>query len=100
MPLPRPYVAFRRLPAPVQGTLWAVIASAFFAGMIGVIRHLADELPPLEIVFFRNFFGFAFMIPWLVVSGVGAITLAPPYMRALATTAEAATWSLPSMRTR
>jgi drug/metabolite transporter (DMT)-like permease len=69
MPPPGPYDAFRRLPAPVQGALWAITASAFFAGMIGIIRHLADELPPLQIVFFRNFFGFAFMLPWIVMSG-------------------------------
>jgi drug/metabolite transporter (DMT)-like permease len=70
---PHPYAAFRRLPLPAQGAAWAITASAFFAGMIGVIRHLAEVMPPLQIVFFRNLFGLAFMLPWLMMSGWAAM---------------------------
>jgi len=63
LPIPDPLTAANDI---VRGAGWMVIAALFFAGMIGVIRHLAAELHPLEIAFFRNLFGFAFMLPWLL----------------------------------
>jgi drug/metabolite transporter (DMT)-like permease len=65
-----PSAAFLRLSKPVQGAVWGVLGSFFFAGMVVVIRLLADELPPFEIVFFRNLFGFAFMVPWFLTVGL------------------------------
>ncbi len=67
------FAAFGRLPNPVRGAILAITASAFFAGMIGCIRTLADDLPPLEIVFFRNLFSFAFMVPWLALHGLSVL---------------------------
>lgn len=66
---------FAALPAPLRGALWMVSASAMFAGMIGIIRFLAvrDELHPFEIVFFRNLFGLAFMLPWLARAGFAGL---------------------------
>jgi drug/metabolite transporter (DMT)-like permease len=69
----RASAAFAGLPNPVRGALLAVTASAFFAGMIGCIRTLADDLPPLEIVFFRNLFSFACMLPWLATAGLSVM---------------------------
>lgn len=65
--------AFARLPVPVRGTIWAISASASFAGMMAMIRLLVGDVPPLELVFFRNLFAFAFMVPWLTVSGLSAL---------------------------
>ena len=50
----------------VRGAAWMVGGAIFFAGMIGVIRHVSESLHPFEIVFFRNLFGLAFMAPWLI----------------------------------
>lgn len=50
-----------------------VISSGFFSGQHGVVRYLAPEIPPLELVFFRNLFGFAVFIPWLLRNGFGAM---------------------------
>jgi drug/metabolite transporter (DMT)-like permease len=69
----RASAAFAGLPNPVRGAILAITASAFFAGMIGCIRTLASDLPPLEIVLFRNLFSFAFMLPWLAVAGVSVL---------------------------
>ncbi len=44
-----------------------------FAGMNAIIRHLAADLPPFEIVFFRNLMGLAFMVPWLIRAGGTAL---------------------------
>lgn len=65
--------AFARLPGPARGAIWAITASAFFAGMMAMIRLLVDDVAPLELVFFRNLFAFAFMVPWLTVSGFSAL---------------------------
>lgn len=65
--------AFAALPAPLQGALWMIAASAGFAAMNGAIRHISTEIHPFEIAFFRNFFGFLFMLPWLMSAGLGAL---------------------------
>jgi drug/metabolite transporter (DMT)-like permease len=69
----RASAAFARLPNPVRGAILAVTASAFFAGMIGCIRTLATDLPPLQIVLFRNLFSFMFMLPWLAMAGLSVL---------------------------
>ena len=55
----------------LQGAIWMLLAALCFAAMNGVIRHLSTELHPFVIVFFRNFFGLAFMLPW-ILRGRGA----------------------------
>ena len=61
------------LPAPVRAALWMAAASTAFAVMIILIRHLTATFDPLQVVFFRNFFGLIAMLPWLVGHGVGAL---------------------------
>lgn len=41
------------------------IATACSSSMHGVVRMLAAELPVLEIVFFRHFFGLLILLPWM-----------------------------------
>lgn len=50
-----------------------VISSGFFSGQHGVVRFLAPDIHPMELVFFRNLFGFAVFIPWLIRNGFGAM---------------------------
>ena len=47
-----------------------VAATLGFSAMAGLIRHAASDLHPLQIVFFRNAFALAFMLPWLTRVGV------------------------------
>ena len=56
--------AVSRVPAPLRGALWMVLGSLFFALMNVLVRHLADELHPFEMAFFRNAFGLLFILPW------------------------------------
>ena len=65
-----------RLPGPVRGGLWMTGACVCFASMNAIIRHLSAELPPFEIVFFRNLMGLAFMLPWLIRAGPAALRTA------------------------
>jgi drug/metabolite transporter (DMT)-like permease len=48
-------------------------AALCFAGMNVMIRQLSNDMHPFEVVFFRNFAGLAFMLPWLVKAGASAL---------------------------
>lgn len=48
------------------GAIWALAASACFAGTFVFVRVLAVDLPPLEIVFLRNVFGLLMTLPWAI----------------------------------
>jgi drug/metabolite transporter (DMT)-like permease len=58
------------IPAPIQGALYMIFASACFAVMNVLIRLAATELEPLQIAFLRNFFALSFMMPWLLTVGL------------------------------
>ena len=49
-----------------SGALWALAASVFFACSFALVRVLAADLPPLEIVFLRNLFGLLMTLPWAI----------------------------------
>ncbi|MDH3659046.1 MAG: DMT family transporter [Alphaproteobacteria bacterium] len=61
------------LPASVRGALWMSAGAAFFAVMINLVRHLTDQLDPLQVVFFRNAFGLLAVLPWLLRGGMPAL---------------------------
>jgi len=58
---------------PLQGALLMIVAAAFFTAMTAMIRHLSTSIDPLELVFFRNFFGLVVLLPWLARNGFGAL---------------------------
>lgn len=60
----------RALPAPIQGALLMILAALGFSFMNIAIRIVAEELEPLQIAFFRNFFALLFMLPWLASAGM------------------------------
>lgn len=57
----------------LTGALLMVFASACWAGMAGLIRHVSLELHPFEVAFFRTFFAVVLMTPWLIRAGRSAI---------------------------
>lgn len=64
---------FDALPAPVMAALWMVGSAIFFSGLSALIRQLGQEMHPFEVAFFRNLFGFLFMVPWLMRIGFGVL---------------------------
>lgn len=64
------------LPAPLAAAAWMIGSCLFFAALNVVIRHAAQILHPFEVAFFRNFFGLAFMLPWLVRAGLDGLRTA------------------------
>lgn len=63
---------FAALPGTLRGAAWMCLAAIGLAGIIGMVRYLSARLHPIEIVFFRNLFGFAAMVPWMVKMGAAA----------------------------
>ncbi len=50
-----------------------VAAAVFFALLTSLVRLGTAELHPFQVAFFRNLFGLAFMLPWLIRHGPGAL---------------------------
>lgn len=74
MSVPQPLAAIGDgIPAPIRGALWMIAASAFFSLLTALIRHVSGGLHPFEIAFFRNLFGLAFILPWLLGAGIGGL---------------------------
>jgi len=49
------------------------LAALAFAGMTALVRVMGKDMHPLEITFFRNFYGLLFMAPWLIKVGWGGL---------------------------
>ncbi len=62
-----------RAAPPVRAALWMVGAALFFSGLSALIRQLGQEMHPFEVAFFRNLFGFLFMVPWVMRIGFGVL---------------------------
>lgn len=57
----------------VKGALLILAAEGVLAMMAGIIKHLSNELPSEQIVFFRNFFGLVFLLPLLLRHGTSEL---------------------------
>jgi drug/metabolite transporter (DMT)-like permease len=68
----------RGLSAPLRAALLMLLANVCVAGMTCTIRIAAAELHPFEIAFFRNLFGLAFLLPFLIRAGVGVVRTHAP----------------------
>ena len=55
-----------------RGMLWMLGAALFFSASVGFVRYLSDFMSTFEIVFFRQIMGLAFMLPWLMRTGMAA----------------------------
>ena len=55
-----------RVPAPVEGALWMILAGSCFAAMTGLIRPASETLHPLMVCFLRAVVGAVLMMPLLL----------------------------------
>ncbi len=53
--------------------LCMALAAVAMVVMHALVRHVADELHPFQIAFFRNLFGLAFVLPFLVPAGLAQL---------------------------
>ncbi|MGD9743458.1 MAG: DMT family transporter [Dongiaceae bacterium] len=62
--------SFAGLSPPVRAMLWMVLACFVFSILNALIRATSHYLHPFQVAFFRNLFGLAFMLPWLMRAGL------------------------------
>ena len=60
---------FATLPGTVRGAIWMASGCLSFAAMAVMVRVLAEEIPPLEIGFFRSVFALLLMTPYALRTG-------------------------------
>ncbi len=61
------------VPAVIQGALWMVLSCGVLTLLAALGRHLATEIHPFQIAFFRVLFGFLAMLPWVAYRGIGVL---------------------------
>ncbi len=57
-----------------RGIFLMVFSTVLFAAMHASVRHVSDELSPLQIAFFRNFFGLLIFLPIAVRTKFGFLS--------------------------
>jgi len=55
----------RRLSRNARGIAWMLACTLCFAAGHTSIRYVSNEVHPFEVAFFRSFFGFLLMLPWV-----------------------------------
>lgn len=50
-----------------------VLAACLLGTLSALVRHIASDLHPFEIAFFRNFAQFALMLPWVAMAGLSVM---------------------------
>lgn len=53
--------------------VFMVLGSGLMTLQHAVVRYVSDDIPAIESVFFRNLFGFAVMLPWLLRVGMAGL---------------------------
>lgn len=57
----------------LRGILMVSLSTVGFSAMHTLVRHVSNELDPIQISFFRNAFGFVVFAPWLIRYGPGVM---------------------------
>lgn len=71
---------FAALPDTVRGAFWMSSAALLFALVYVTVRRLSEGLPIAELVLLRALMGIAFMLPWLMRSGMAGLRTGRPGM--------------------
>jgi drug/metabolite transporter (DMT)-like permease len=61
-----------------QGALWMIASGAVFSLLNVAVKYLGRTLDPIEIAFFRCFFGLLFVLPFALRAGGGAMLTGRP----------------------
>ena len=63
----------------MRGIMFMLGSTLMAAGMNSAARHVTETVHPFELVFFRNLFAFAFVLPMLWRYGLGPLKTARPW---------------------
>lgn len=61
----------------LQGTLWMLAAVAALTVMAVTLKHVLTDMSPWQAAWLRMCIGIAFLLPWLVTTGVQEAVLSP-----------------------
>ena len=53
--------------------LWMAFSAIFFGALMGLVRHLGEEMEILVISFWRFLFGFLMLLPFVLRTGIGGL---------------------------
>ncbi len=56
-----------------RGALWALLATIFMSGMAVIAKYLGNELNSFEVAFFRAFFGWIVILPFVWRAGAASL---------------------------
>ncbi len=62
-----------RLPGATRGIVLMLLSTLAFAVMHALIRLVSEDLHPVQIAFFRNFFGLVAILPWYLRYGLAPL---------------------------
>ena len=57
----------------LAGAAWLLAGGACVVAMQTIARHVAQDMPSIQMVFFRFLFGMMFMAPWLLHAGIASV---------------------------
>ncbi len=81
-PAPRFLDRFRdTIEGNLKGMLYMLGAAAVLSVMQAAMRHITQEVHPLEAVFLRGVFALFFLLPWLLRVGIGELRTARPHLQ-------------------
>jgi drug/metabolite transporter (DMT)-like permease len=69
----RPRAFWAGLPGATRGIVLMLLSTLGFSLMHASIRHVSAELHPIQIAFFRNFFGLLVFLPWFLRLGLAPL---------------------------
>ena len=61
------------LPGSTRGILLMLLSTLAFSAMHALIRQITADLHPIQIAFFRNFFGLVVFLPWFLRYGLAPL---------------------------
>lgn len=64
---------FSRFPRAAAGPLFMLMAALGSGCLAGLVRHIAADLHPFEVAFFRSLFAVVLILPWLFKRGGAAL---------------------------
>ena len=65
--------AWAAQPASVRGIVMMCVSTVAFSAMHALVRFVSQDLPPVQVAFFRNLFGLAALMPLLIRSRFGML---------------------------
>lgn len=74
-----------RLPDNLRGALWILLSAALLTAMGAMVKHVGEEIPSVQMVFFRSLIAVAVILPFMFRSGLSAFRTQRPWMHALRT---------------